>query len=110
MKESAINKTVITAVAVAVLSIPGLAAAGSDQLVGKSEKVSFSDLDVKKEADLRQLYRRLRHASERVCGVESFSSSGSLAEVREAKRCFREALDTAVAEIDDPSLTRIHTS
>ena len=108
MKESIVRKSVITAAVIAVLSVPAISVAGNDQLVGKSEKVSFSDLELRKDADAHQLYRRLRNASERVCGVESLGVSGSISEVREAMRCFREALDSAVAKINDPVLTRIH--
>lgn len=110
MRESNKVRKVTTAIAVFVvsMSLPAIAAAGDSRLQGKSEKVSFADLKLKKEADARRLYRRLRAASERVCGVEPLSTAGSLANMSAAKRCFRDAMDSAVAEINDPTLTEIH--
>lgn len=111
MKKSNYAKSFVVAIAVAIVyvSLPAVANAGDTQLIGKSEKVSFADLNVKKEADARRLYRRLRSASERVCGVESLSSSGSVSNMSKAKRCFKNAMDSAVAEIGNPTLTEIHS-
>ena len=70
MKESKIIKGVIAAVAVVVFSIPAIASAdAAAELEGKTEKVSFADLNVDKAAGAEQLYRRLQQASKRVCGV-----------------------------------------
>ena len=49
----------------------------ADELKGRAEKVSYSDLNVDKEEGAQALYRRLQRASKRVCGVESFNNAGS---------------------------------
>ena len=106
MKESKILKGVIATVAVFAFSLPAIAAA--DELKGRTEKVTYADLDVEKEAGAEVLYRRLQQASKRVCGVESIKSAGSIREVSQQQQCYRSTLDQAVAKIANPALTSIH--
>jgi len=107
MKESNVLRGI--AVAIVVFSLPAVAmASGSSEIIGKSEKVNYADLNVEKEAGAKQLYRRLQHASKRVCGVESLTVTGSLREMSQAKNCYRKSLDSAVAEIDSEALTELH--
>ncbi len=109
MKESKLIKGVITAVAVVAFSIPAIASADDGaELKGKTEKVSFSDLNVNKEQGAQQLYRRLQQASKRVCGVEPLKVSGSVRELSQSMRCYRDTMDATVAKIDKESLTAIH--
>ncbi len=109
MKESKVMKGIVTAAAVIAFSFPAIASAdGDDKIVGKSEKVGYSDLNVEKEAGAKQLYRRLQHASKRVCGVESLKIAGSIAAVSQANRCYRTTLDSAVAKVNNAALTEIH--
>jgi len=107
MKESKSLRGVV--VAIVVLSLPAAAmATGGSEIVGKSEKVRFADLNVEKEAGAKQLYRRLQQASKRVCGVDSLTVVGSLREMSRAKSCYKDSMDSAVAEIDSEALTEIH--
>ena len=107
MKESKFIKGVVIAVAVVAFSIPAIASADSE-LKGKSEKVFFADLNVSKEAGAEQLYRRIQQASKRVCGVESLKISGSIRELSQSMRCYRQTLDATVAKIDSEALSTIH--
>lgn len=109
MKESKLNKGVVAAIAVVVFGMPAIASADLE-LKGKSEKVSYADLNVDKEEGAAQLYRRIQQASKRVCGVESLKNTGSVREVSQSRRCYRETLDATVAKIDSPALTEIHES
>ena len=106
MKESKLIKGVVATVAVVAFSAPAIAAA--DELKGRSEKVSYSDLNIDKQSGAEVLYRRLQTASKRVCGVESIGNAGSVRKVMEQRRCYKNALDEAVAKIDSPALTRLH--
>ena len=101
--------TVAVTVAVVVLSLPAIASADAgDKLKGRSEKVSYADLNADKKDGAQTLYRRVQQASKRVCGVESLKISGSIRDVSQAQRCYRNTLDTAVARIDNSELTEIH--
>ena len=106
MKESKLVKGVVATVAVIAFSLPAIATA--DELAGRSEKVTYSDLNVEKEEGAISLYRRLQQASKRVCGVESLNNSGSVRLISLQQSCYRETLDAAVAKIDNAALTDLH--
>ena len=106
MKESKLIKGVVATVAVIAFALPAVSSA--DELKGRSEKVSYADLDVDKETGAEALYRRLQQASKRVCGVESIKNAGGIREVSEQRRCYRDTLDSAVAKIDNSTLNQIH--
>ena len=78
--------------------------------VVESIAVDYSDLRIDTEAGARTLYARLKHASTKVCGVESYWQLGSLTRVKLARTCYDETLSKAVANIDSDALTRIHSS
>jgi len=109
MKESKFVKGVVATVAVVAFSMPAIASADAgEELQGRAEKVTFSDLNIDKEAGAQTLYRRLQQASKRVCGVESLKVAGSLNVFAQAKRCYRETLDESVAKVDSAAVTAIH--
>lgn len=107
MKKLKILRGVVATIVMFGLPVAAVASGGSE-ITGKSEKVSYADLNVEKEAGAKQLYRRLQHASKRVCGVDSLTIVGSLREMSRAKSCYKNSLDSAVAEIDSEALTEIH--
>ena len=107
MKESKFVKGAVAAGAIMTFSLPAIAS--EDELKGRTEKVTYSDLNVEKEAGAHALYRRLQQASKRVCGVESIKNAGGIREISQQQRCYRDTLDAAVAKIDNATLTRIHT-
>ena len=107
MKKPKILRGVVATIVVLGLPVAALAN-GDSEIIGKSEKVSFADLNVEKEVGAKQLYRRLQQASKRVCGVESLTKVGSLREMSRAKSCYKNSLDSAVAEINSEALTEIH--
>ena len=106
MKESKIVKGVVATIAVVAFSLPAVASA--EEFKGRAEKVTYSDLNVQKEEGAASLYRRLQHASKRVCGVESIMNAGGVRAISMAQRCYRDTLDAAVAKIDNATLTEIH--
>jgi UrcA family protein len=103
-----INGVVVTVAAIA-FSVPAVASADSGpQFKGTSEKVQYSDLDIRKREGAEQLYRRLQAASKRVCGVEPLKVTGSIEGFAQARRCYRQSLDAAVAKLDNDTVTKIH--
>mgnify|MGYP001820094157 CR=1 FL=1 len=106
MKESKILKGVIATVAVFAFSVPAIASA--DELKGRTEKVTYADLDVQKEQGAEVLYMRLQQASKRVCGMESARTAGGVRVLSHKQECYRTTLDQAVAKIDNAALTSIH--
>ena len=105
MKESKFVKGVVATVAVVAFSVPAISSA--DELKGRSEKVTYADLDVQKEEGAEVLYRRLQQASKRVCGVDA-NNANSVREMSQKRECYRDTLDRSVAKVNNPALTAIH--
>jgi UrcA family protein len=73
-----------------------------------SVTVSYSDVSFGNSADAATVYRQLKNAARKVCGVDNGSRS---LEMRIAARdCFDDALADAVRKIDRPTLTALHAS
>lgn len=87
-----------------------VSAAVSDDAEDTAVKVSYADLNIHNEAGAKVLYYRLQHASRAVCGVRSFIEQGSVEAVTEARKCYNDALDSAIAKIDSEALANIHSS
>lgn len=75
-----------------------------------AETVVYSDLDISLAADAKVLYGRLKSASRRVCGLKSLRISGTVRILADQRQCYRHSLETAVASLDKPALSRIHAS
>jgi len=107
MKTSNLINSVVATFVVAAIGGPAIAF-GSDNIEGKSVKVSYADLDIDRKAGAKKLYRRLQLASKEVCGVESLQNAGTAAAVSTQKRCYRKALGEAVARVDSEELSKLH--
>ena len=99
----------IASVIVLGLGVSGTAVADAQSHIeSDAVSVSFADLNIQNDAGARALYARLKQASKRVCAVESYLEAGSLSRLQEAKSCFTETMDEAVASIDSDALKKIH--
>lgn len=59
-----------------------------------SVRVTFEELDLKKEARVTELYARLKRAAEKVCEGSDFSYASGR---REQRTCYQDTLQTAVS-------------
>ena len=101
----------ITALVVCGLGISASAAAAlPGQFEDNAVTVSFADLNIQNTAGARVLYSRLQRATKSVCSLKSYRELGSLSRVIQAKQCYTESLDEAVAKIDSAALREIHKS
>lgn len=69
--------------------------------------VNYSDLDLSRASDVRELYARLRTASGEVCS--QYRDSSDLRMKRLYKACFRNALVRAVNSVDHEAVTAMLT-
>jgi UrcA family protein len=73
----------------------------------KSQRVGFADLDLSKPAGAQTLYKRIKAAARHVCGpVDRYAYTVSPQSFRQ---CYEKAIADAVAQVDRPSLTALHT-
>jgi UrcA family protein len=85
----------------AACSEPASAANGTEMAV------SYQDLNLANQADVRVLYRRLKHAATDVCGNVP---AQELARHLAFERCYNAALERAVTQIDVPQLQAMYQS
>jgi UrcA family protein len=72
-----------------------------------STVVNYSDLDLTSSSDTARLYARLKYASQKVCN--SYDSRALRTRDVHAA-CFDNALNDAVAEVNDARLTSLHAA
>ena len=70
--------------------------------------VSYSDVAFGNTAGAADVYRKLKVAARKVCGLDSYSKDLDL--MVAARECYDDALADAVRKIDRPTLTALHTS
>lgn len=98
-----VNRT-LAAVAATLLTAAWMAAAQpahAGEVEVASQRVSYSDLDVRSDAGARRLYQRLRRASMHVCdGADRHSVAW--------RECFETALADAVNSVGAPKVVALH--
>ena len=102
------NTMRMTFVAFAALSATMLA--GVTQAAGfgddpPKQTVSYQDLNLKSDAGIKVLYRRIQNAADQVCG----NTDTRDLQVTSAKRaCIERAISNAVAAVNSPMLTQVY--
>src|SRR5579862_5286090 len=71
----------------------------------RSVKVGYADLDLSTQAGAATLYSRIRGAARQVCGYEGSTFTDKAI----WKGCFDGAVDHAVAIVNSPRLTALHS-
>jgi UrcA family protein len=128
MKTLTILRSLVSALAIAVLMGSGTAFAGDSAstepysdidehiyAIGKATKsdevsvtVRYGELNLDNEKGLATLYRRLQRAAEHVCGVEPYSVSRSRTRRAAAATCYSASLAASVDKIDNLALKQMH--
>ena len=107
-----VTKSALALSLTAALSWP-VVPAHADRIIGgvtvssaPTITVSYAELDINKPRGLEVLYSRIERAAKSVCNFED--SPRQLAQMRQAKACYRTAVDDAVRQINRPTLTALH--
>lgn len=72
----------------------------------QSLRISASDLDLSKSSDVATLYARIRSAAQHACGTDVVT--GSRLPTSSKQRCVAQAVDGAVTQINNASLSAYH--
>ncbi len=110
MKESKLFKSLVATFVVIVLGGPAVVLASTlSYIEDDGVAVSYTDLNLENEESVRVLYRRLKRASKKVCGISPRKIYGSsVYHMWESQRCYEATLSNAVDKFDNEDLTRIH--
>jgi len=88
----------------AVALAPAIASASYgdsvNSVVSSSKVVRYHDLDLSHSEDVATLYARIRRAAKEVCTSSAVSAM--------QRDCYQEAIATAVARVNSPSLSAYH--
>lgn len=92
----------------AALTFGGAAHAGNaiTQVARQKTVVSYTDLDLSKDADVRELYSRLQRASEKVCHWNR--NSQDLRAKRLYNACYQDTLARAVERVDHAAVKVVY--
>ena len=72
-------------------------------------RIDLAGLDLNTEGGHELAYTRLRHAAAEVCGYESeFMRLGSVQRAQQSHKCYHDALQRAVDQIDNDLLSAHH--
>ncbi len=100
------------AIAIAAFALTATTTARADttQSIELAPKISvgYSAEDLETQKGVENVYRKLRKASRRVCGIDG--GFLNLSEKTLAKKCVDDTLASAVKKIDRPMLTALHDS
>jgi UrcA family protein len=92
-----------TLLPVAALALSGIAAAGSRDV--NSVTVKFGDLNLRSQAGIASLHKRIRNAAESVCA----QYDTRVLALREGyDTCVSQAIEQGVKAVDNPNLTHFH--
>ena len=72
----------------------------------QSLRLTVNDLDLSKQADVATLYARIKSAANQACGADVVT--GSRLPSKDMKQCLSQAIDGAVMQINNPTLTAFH--
>lgn len=92
-------------VAAAPFASPAFAAEPTDRADRASVRVQYGDLDLGRDAGVDTLYARLRGAARRVC---EHSGTRDLRTFAMDSACSDQALDAAIARVNNPHLSARH--
>ena len=99
------NKSFLSAVALGLLSCGGATAALADEPAADSRRaaVYYGDLNIQSEAGKQMLNQRLRFAARSVCPD---SSARDLNTRISGKRCVKQAIGQAAADVSEQQVAR----
>ena len=94
--------------AILALSVSLTSAAGAFEVrsAAVQAEVGYSDLDTTHTQGATILLARIKSAAHRVCSPEPVS--GDLARLMDFRRCVRDAVGRAVAELDNPFVSALY--
>jgi UrcA family protein len=80
--------------------------ASANEAATHSLRIVLSDLDLNKSSDVATLYNRIKSAASQACGADVVTGSRLPSESK--KKCQTEAVNGAVSQINNPSLSAYH--
>jgi len=103
-----IRKTLLSAVAVAVMTLPVLAAASTLNTSVSDEQKTRGNPDLTTIEGQKQLYKKLKAKSRKTCGPTNMRAAGSLERASANRECYEDTLGIAVLRLNNSAITALH--
>jgi UrcA family protein len=103
-----IRKTLIFAVAVAVMTLPLLTAASTLNATSGDEQNTKGNPELTTVEGQKQLYKKLKAKSRKTCGPTNMRAAGSLERASANKECYEDTLAIAVLRLNNAAITALH--
>ena len=103
-----IRKILLSAVAVAVMTSPLLAAASSHNDSVSDDQNTHDNPELMTTESQKRLYKELKYKSRKICGPTGVGAAGSLERAISNKECYEDTLAVAVLRLDTPAITALH--
>lgn len=107
---SSIKRTIVSAIAVSLIALPMLAAAGSTDSSKSQSSIFYSKDNLDNRTDQEILYARLQDASRDMCGTNNLQVTGSIERSKRNDECYEGTLTAAVERLDNPGVTALHVN
>lgn len=108
MTTHAMRKTIILFTAMALFTIPLMAAAGASSGQKGYGSLANTEWSPEVSTEPEAVYGKLKAKSQHMCGSSDLRIAGGLTQSRKIEECFEGTLDAAVARLDDPEVTALH--
>ena len=103
LNANSIKNTLVSAIAVSMMTLPLLASAGE-----KNVDFFYSKNSLNNATDQEILYAKLKHASRDMCGSSTLRVAGSLQMVRANDDCYEGTLTAAVERLGNSEVNALH--
>jgi UrcA family protein len=103
LNANSIKNTLVSAIAVSMMTLPLLASAGE-----KNADFLYSKNSLNNATDQEILYAKLKHASRDMCGSSNLQLTGSVERVVGNKKCYEGTLTAAVERLGNAKVTTLH--
>jgi UrcA family protein len=103
-----IRKMLLSAVAVAVMTLPLLVAASSRNDSVNDDQNTHDNQELMTTEGQKRLYKELKYKSRKICGPAGIGAAGSLERAISNKECYEDTLAIAVLRLDTPAITALH--
>jgi len=111
MNESQFIKKLLTVSAILLIGVPAISSAALqvDDEGHEIVQVAYGDLDISKDAGVRELYVRIKDAADRACGGDvSLIEAGSIEALSAYKACYGNISSKLVAKANNAELSKLH--
>ena len=103
LSANSVKKTIVSAIAISMITLPLLASAG-----GNAAGIFYSKENLKNSTDQEMLYEKLKDTSRDICGSSNLRLTGSVERASGNEECYQGTLNAAVERLGNAEVAKLH--